>query len=117
MSGSPFYQGIVIRHSWFLRGARDTVEVGDKSNKGVAASVGSDPSRRNPGNAAFGMEAILFQNIRDVARGFEFLEAQLAEAENFVVHLLGKRLQFVDLRDCFLLQTRKGVRLLSKQCR
>ncbi len=59
------------------------------------------------------LEAVFFEDTGNVSRRFDFLEAEFAEAENLVDHLLREGLQFVGFFDGFVLQTVQGGRLLS----
>ncbi len=73
---------IVVGHAGFLRGLRDAVNVRDESNHRLAGAPGSNPGRRNAGDAALDVKAIFLENACQVAKGFVFLKAELAEAEN-----------------------------------
>ena len=63
----------------------------------LARPPGGDPRGGNAGHAALDLEAFLLQNAGEVLRGLEFLEAQLAEAEDAVHHHLRLLLHGVDL--------------------
>ncbi len=113
MAGRAFDDGIVIRDAGFLRSARDAVFIRDEGDDGFSAAVGRDPGRGNVCNSLFDLEAIFLENTGNVFRGFDFLEAEFAEAENLVNHLLREGLQFVGFFDGFVLQAVQGGRLLS----
>jgi len=108
-----FDDGIVIRDAGFLRGAWDTVFIRDKGDDGFSAAVRRDPRCGNSRNSLFGLEAIFLEDASDVFRGFDFLEAEFAKAENLVDHLLGESLQLVSFFEGFVLQRVQGGRLLS----
>ena len=65
----------------------------------LARSPGRHERRRNAGDAFLDREAVLLQDVDQVAVGLEFLEAELAEAEDGVHHLLGEVLHRVDVGD------------------
>src|SRR6476646_1233914 len=79
---------IVIGDSRLLRRLRDVVDIGAKCDDRFARSPRRDPGRRNAGDAALDREAVLLQDARQVLRRFELLEAEFAEAEHLIDHLL-----------------------------
>ncbi len=108
-----FDEGIVIRDAGFLRRARDAVFLRDESDDGFSAAVRRDPRCGNSRNSLFDFEAIFLEDAGNVFRGFDFLEAEFAEAENLVDHLLRESLQLVSFIDGFVFQRVQGGRLLS----
>jgi hypothetical protein len=48
------------------------------------------PSSRQAGSTALDREAVFLQQLGQVARGLDFMEAELAKAEQRIVDLLGK---------------------------
>ena len=110
-----FNDRIVISDSRFLRSARNAVDVGDERDDRFAAPIGGDPRGGNACNAMLDVKPVLLEDAGDVPRRFVFLEAQFAEAKNFVHHLLREHLQLVYLRHCFLLYGGKLRLLLREQ--
>ena len=88
MSGCAFHQGRVISDSGLLRSAGNTIDICDKGNHRLARTVGGHPSGGDGSDASFHVKAVLLQDARHVAGGLHLLEAEFAEAEDFVHHLL-----------------------------
>src|SRR6476646_1169774 len=103
VSRRAFNDRIVISDSRFLRSARNTVDIGDERDDGFAAPIGGYPRGGNACDALLEMKPILSKDAGDVARRFVFLEAQFAEAEYFVHHLLCERLELIHFLNRFLL--------------
>src|SRR5579859_841850 len=115
VAGCAFNEGSVVRDAGFLRSARNAVFVGDEGDDGFSAAVRRDPGGGNAGNSLFDLEAVFFENAGDVFRGFDFLEAQFAETENLIDHLLRKRLQFFGFFGRFVLEGVQRRKLLGPQ--
>src|SRR6476646_5468341 len=103
VSRRAFNDRIVISDSRFLRSARNTVDIGNERDDGFAAPIGGYPRVGNACDALLDMKPIFSKDARDVAGGFVFLEAQFAETENFVHHLLRKRPELIHFLNRFLL--------------
>ena len=74
-----------------------------------------DPQRGHPGGrnarrAALDREAVLLEDAGQIARRLDFLEAELAEAEDRVDHLLRQLGHLVDALDRFGLVARSSSR-------
>src|SRR5579863_9786632 len=111
VSWRAFDDRIVIRHAGLLRSARDAVNVGDECDDGFARTIGRDPGGRNSGDAPLDLEAVFLEQAGQIARGFKFLKAEFAKAEDLIDHLLRKSLRLIDFGDRFGLERRKIRRL------
>ena len=67
-----------------------------------------DPRRRNAGDAALDREAVLLEDAGQVLRRLDLLEAELAEAEDLVDHLLRELLHALDVGGGLALQARRA---------
>ena len=81
---------IVIRHARLLRALRDAVDVGPERNHRTSRAPLRDPGGWNAGHAILNDEAVVAQQLAEIALRLDFLEADLAEAEDHVVHLLAE---------------------------
>src|SRR5204863_643792 len=63
-----------------LRRLRDAVDVGAERDDRLARSPPRRPCRRNAGDAALNLEAVLLEDPGEVFRRLELLEAELGEA-------------------------------------
>ena len=86
VSGRALDHRVVIRDAGLLRSLRDAVDIGTERDHRLAGSPGGHPGGGNPGDAALNVESLGFENSGEVLRGFEFLEAELGEAEDGVHH-------------------------------
>mgnify|MGYP000978307792 CR=1 FL=1 len=66
-----------------------------------------------PGDPAFDLEALLFQDTGQIFGRLVFVKAQFAEAENLIHHLLGEDLQLVHFRRGLAFQFVEGFGLLG----
>ncbi len=89
--------GVVIRHARLLRGLRNAVEIGAQRDHRLARAPRRHPRRRYSRDAVLDLEAILLQQIGQVLRRLELLEAELAEAEHRVDHHLHELRVAVDM--------------------
>ena len=113
---SAFDQRIAIGDARPLGPLRDAVDVRAKGDHWLAAAPLGDPRGGDARGAARDPEAVLFEDAGEVARRLDLLEAQLAEAEHGVHHLLSERGQAVDVgRGLFL--ERGQAQLLFRQRR
>ena len=90
VAGRAFDHRLVIRDAGLLRRLRDAVDVGAERDDRLARSPRRHERGRNAGDAFLHGEAVLLQDVDQVAVGLELLEAQLAVAEDLVDHLLGE---------------------------
>src|SRR5215469_10904141 len=97
MSWCAFDQRIVIGHARLLRCLRNIVDIGAEGDHRLALSPACDERGRYSGNTSFDTESFLFQDSGQVFGRLEFLEAQLAEAEDAIHHHLRLLLHAVDL--------------------
>ena len=97
VAGRAFDHGLMPADAGLLRGLRDVVDIGAERDDGLAGAPGGDPRGGDAGDAALDFEAFLFEDAGEVFGGFEFLEAQFAEAEDAVDHDLRLLLHGVDL--------------------
>ena len=88
--GRAFDQRVAIGDAGLLRGLRDAVDVGAERDDRLAAAPGGHPGGGDAGDAALDREALLLEDAGEVLRGLELLEAEFAEAEHHVVHLLAE---------------------------
>ena len=96
VAGRALDDGLVPGDAGLLRSLRDIVDVRTQRDHRLAFAPGGQPGGRNAGDAALDLEAFLLQNSGEILGGFEFLEAQLAEAEDAVDHHLRLLLHAVD---------------------
>ncbi len=94
-----FDDRIVICHARLLRGLRDAVDVGAQRDHRLARPPCGDPRRGNAAKATLHLEAEFLELAGEIARGLQFLEPQLAEAEDRVDHLLRELGHLVDAFD------------------
>jgi hypothetical protein len=102
----------VIRHAGLLRRLRDVVDVRPEGDDWLPRSPPRSPRGRDSGDPVLNGEAVLLEDVGEVLRGLEFLEAELAEAEDRVVPFLDVFLHRVDLEAdvaLVLLQLRAGL--------
>ena len=92
-----FDHRLVPADAGLLRRLRDVVDVAAEGDHGLARSPTGHPRGGNAGDAALDFEALFFEDAGEVLGGFEFLEAQFAEAEDAVHHDLRLFLHAVDL--------------------
>ena len=97
VAGRAFDHGLVPADAGLLRGLRDIVDIAAEGDDGLAGAPTGHPRGGNPGDAALDFEALFFEDAGEVFGGFEFLEAQFAEAEDAVHHDLRLFLHGVDL--------------------
>ena len=97
VSGRAFDHGLMPGHAGFLRRLRNIVDVGAERDDRLALAPGGDPGGGNAGDVAIDLEAFFFENAGEVFGCLEFLEAELAEAEDAVDHDLRLLLHGVDL--------------------
>ena len=95
---------IVIRHARLLRRLRDVVDVRADRDHRLARSPRREPGGRDTGVAALDFEAVLFEDLGEIFRRLELLEAELAEAEDLVDHLLRHHAHRLDVGGGFALQ-------------
>src|SRR6185369_1398312 len=74
-----------------------------------------EPSGRNAGVAALDREAVLLEDAGQILRRLDFLESELAEAEDLVDHLLRECRQRVDEAHRFGLEARDAL-VVGRQC-
>ena len=117
VAGSAINDGIVVGDAGLLRRARDAINIGDERDDGLAAPPRRHPGRGDSGDASLDAEAVLLENAGNVARGLEFLEAELAVAVDLIHHLLGESLKLVHFGDRGLLQFIERRGLLRAQRR
>ncbi len=97
VAGRAFDHRLMPGDAGLLRGLRDVIDIGAERDHRLAFAPRSHPSGGDAGHAALDLEAFLFQDARQIFRGFELLEAQLAEAEDAVDHHLRLLLHGIDL--------------------
>jgi hypothetical protein len=102
--GRPLDEGCVIRDPRLLRGLRDAVDVGSERQHRLAATPGRHERRRDARDPFLHGEAVLAQDVDEVAVRLDLLEAQLAVAEDLIDHLLRERRHRVDAFARFALQ-------------
>ena len=95
--GAPFDQRVVIRDARLLRRLRNAVDVGPERDHRLARAPGRHERGRNAGDALFDGEAVLLQDVDQVAMRLLLLEAELAVAEDLIDHLLRERRHAVDV--------------------
>jgi hypothetical protein len=88
---------VVIRHTGLLRRLRDVVEVRPQRDDRLPRSPRGRPAGRDTGDGAVNLEAVFFQDVGEVLRGFEFLVAKLGVAEDLVDHLLSELAHGIDV--------------------
>ena len=79
----------VGRGAGALGGLWYAIDIGADRDDRLAVPPGGKPRGGDAGDAALDGEAFLFENAGQVFGSFEFLETQLAEAEDLVDHDLG----------------------------
>ena len=99
----------MARHAGPLRRLRDVVEVGAERDHRLPRAPRREPRRRDPGVILLHRESVLAQQRDDVLRGLELLEAELAEAEDLVHHLLSELRAAVDVVAHLALEPRETV--------
>ena len=89
-----------------LRGLGNAVYVAAQCDHRTPGAVGPacDPSGRQARSAPLDREAVLLEQVGEVARGLDLLEAELAEAEDHVVDLLSELRARFDAGDGAALQ-------------
>src|SRR5436305_4018235 len=114
VAGCAIDHRVVIGDAGLLRGLRDAIDVRAESDDWLARSPGRHPGGWDAGDAALNTEAFFFEDVSQVLRGLELLKAQLAEAEDHIIHdlaLLLHRLDVaVDLRLVILRRIRLRMR-------
>ena len=93
--------------------ARQAVDVGAERDDRMARPVPCDPRRWHAGHRPLHVESFAHQHVGEVALRLDFLEPQLAIAEQLIDHLLREHAPRFDVGDDFLLQ-RFG--LLGRRC-
>ena len=63
-----------------------------------------DPGGRNSRDAFLDLESVFLQDIHQVARGLDFLKAELTVAEDLIHHLLALVFHFLDVGRGFFLE-------------
>src|SRR6185436_3638196 len=116
VSGRAFDHRLVPRDRRLLRRLRDAVDVRAERDHGLARSPRRHERGGNAGDAFLHREAVLLEDVDQVAVGLEFLEAELAVAEDLVDHLLRELRAAFDVGDRFLLQ-RVELRVAAGFCR
>ena len=94
----------VVGDTGLLRRLRDAVDVGAEREHRLPGSPARHERGRNARDALLHGEAVLFEDVDQVAVGLGLLEAQLGEAEDLVDHLLGEGLHPIDGRNGLGLQ-------------
>ena len=97
MAGGAFDHGRVIGDARLLRRLRDIVDVGAECDHRLSLPPRGDERGGNAGDAALDLEAFFFEEAGEVFGCLEFLESELAEAEDAVDHHLRLLLHAVDL--------------------
>ena len=104
MPWSAFNDGIVIRDSRFLRGLWNSVNVTAERDDRLAGSPSRCPGCRYSGDTFLYLKTILLEDIGEVKRGLELLEAEFTIAEYLIDHLRREILHLLDFCNCFLLE-------------
>ena len=92
-----FDDRLAIGDARLLRRLRDAVDVRAERDDRLARSPARHPRGRNAGEVLLDREAVLLQDVGQVLRRLELLEAELAEAEHLIVHALDVFAHAVDL--------------------
>ena len=95
--GAPCTSGQVARDARNLRRLRNAIEVGAERDDGFAGAPSRNPGRGNSRHTLAHREAVLLEDADDVLRRFEFLKAQLSEAEHLIDELLRELRARVDV--------------------
>ena len=90
VAGRALDHRVVIGHTGRLVALRNAVDVGAERDHRLAAAPLGHPRGRDAGDAVLDGEAVVAQQLAQVALGLDLLEADLAEAEDHVVHLLAE---------------------------
>ena len=112
VSGCPHDERIAIRHPWFLRCLRNTVDIGPQRDDRLARTPGCHPRTGYAGDTVLYLEPVLLENIGDVSLGLELLEPELGEAEHAVDHLLGEVAAALNIGGDLVPSTRRVARRL-----
>src|SRR5436309_3198590 len=101
------------RHGALLRRLWNAVDVRAECDHRLARPPACGPRGGNAGDPLLDGEAVLLQDVGEILRRLDFLEAELAEAENRVIPFLNVLLHRVDLEadvPLVLIQLRVGGR-------
>src|SRR5262245_66344652 len=104
MPWSPFDDGIVVRDSRFLRSLWNSVDITAQRDDRLAGSPGCGPRGRYSRDPFLDLEAILLEDIDQIAGSLELLKAKLTVAEDLIDHLGREILHLLDVRDGFLFE-------------
>ena len=104
MARRAFDHRLVIRDARLLRRLRNAVDVGAQRDHRLARSPRRHERGRNAGDAFLHAEAVLLEDVDQVAVGLELLKSELAVAEDLVDHLLRHLLPRLHVGDRFLLE-------------
>jgi len=94
--GAALDDRVAKGHPGLLRGLRDAVDVRAHRDHGFAGAPGGHPRGGDARHAALDLETVLLEKACQVLRRFDFLEAELTEAEHRVHHLLRELCHLVD---------------------
>src|SRR5206468_11253536 len=114
MPWSPFDDGIVVRDSRFLRSLWNPVDVTAQRDDRLAGSPGCDTRCRYSRDPFPDLEAILLEDIDQIAGSIELLKAKLTITAHLIHHLRRKVLHLLEVRDGFLLDYVQPAGGLSK---
>ena len=104
VAGRPFDQRVVTGDAGLLRRLRDAVDVGPERDDRLARSPRRHERRRDAGDPFLHREAVLLEDVDQVAVGLDLLEPELAVAEDLVDHLLRELRAALDVGDRLLLE-------------
>jgi hypothetical protein len=92
----PFDQRVVVRDARLLGGLGNPVDVRPERQHRLPRSPGRHERGRNAGDPLFDGEAVLLQDVDQIAVRLLLLEAELTVAEDLIDHLLRERRHAVD---------------------
>ena len=99
VAGGAGDEGIAVRDAGLLRRLGDAVDVGAQRDDRGARAPGGPPRTGDARHPLLDREPVVLEDAGDIALRLELLEAQLAEAEEHVDHLLGEVAAAVDVED------------------
>jgi hypothetical protein len=86
--GRADHDRIAVGDARLLRRLRDAVDIRSERDHRFARSPRCHPRRRDAGEVVLDGEPVLLEDVGEVLRRLVLLEAELAEAEDLIVHAL-----------------------------